>query len=73
MEEAEEKYQAAIESARRHRFVHEEGLANELFADFLTSCGKTDQAKLFLTRARACYETWGAVAVVARLDGIDIM
>ena len=65
---AEAKYQAAIESAKQHKFVHEEGLANELFAGFHAANGDTDRAKSHLSEARACYEKWGATAVVERLD-----
>mmetsp|Transcript_7798 Transcript_7798/g.13753 ORF Transcript_7798/g.13753 Transcript_7798/m.13753 type:complete len:833 (+) Transcript_7798:1125-3623(+) len=67
-EKVEEKYNLAIESARRHRFIHEEGLANELSSTFHNSNGNIDKAKSHISEARACYEKWGAFALVERLD-----
>ena len=67
-EKAIEKYKAAIDSARRHRFVHEEGLANELFSTFNDRNGDIDAAKIHLSEARSCYVKWGATALVERLD-----
>lgn len=61
---ADSKYLAAIESAQRHRFLHEEGLAAELYASFLAERGESDSSKTHLLRATACYEKWGASAVV---------
>lgn len=72
MQQAEEKFKAAIESARKHRFVHEEGLANELCADFYTATGHPDKSKVHLAEARACYKLWGAQAILDRLDGVTI-
>lgn len=63
-----EKYKAALESSRRHRFVHEEGLCNELFAAFHRARGDVDEAERCIADARACYEKWGATALVKLLD-----
>ena len=71
MEKAEEKYNLAIESARRHRFVHEQGLANELFSAFHISNGNIGKAKSHIAEARACYEKWGASALVELLDSSE--
>mmetsp|Transcript_551 Transcript_551/g.1022 ORF Transcript_551/g.1022 Transcript_551/m.1022 type:complete len:228 (-) Transcript_551:107-790(-) len=68
MEEAEEKYNKAIESAHRHRFIHEEGLANDLFSTFHRTSGNLDSATRHVAAARSCYEKWGAVALVELLD-----
>ena len=68
MSMAEEKYKAAIESAGKHRFVHEEGLSNELFASFHTVNGDLEAAKSHILAARTCYEKWGALALVQLLD-----
>ncbi|KAL7540144.1 hypothetical protein ACHAXR_009891 [Thalassiosira sp. AJA248-18] len=67
-EKAEGKYNAAIESARRHRFVNEEGLANDLFSTFHTANGDVNKARRHITEARACYDKWGARALVHLLD-----
>lgn len=63
-DDADSKYLAAIESARLHRFVHEEGLARELYASFLAEKGESDKSKTQLLLAIECYEKWGASAVV---------
>jgi len=68
MEKAEEKYELAILSARRHRFVHEEGLANELSSAFHTANSNIDKAKSCISEARTCYEKWGAAALVELID-----
>ena len=65
---AEPKYKAAIESARSHRFVHEEGLANELLFFFYDSNGNAGDSKKHHKEARSCYERWGATALVNRID-----
>ena len=71
LDEAESKYIAAIESAHNHRFVHEAGLANELLSAFFTKNAKFDKAKHHLSEARACYEKWGAYAILDRLSPSD--
>lgn len=63
-DDSESKFQAAIESARLHRFVHEEGLARELYSSFLSEKGAIDKSKEELLLAIECYERWGASAVV---------
>ncbi len=63
-DDAEPKYLAAIESAQRHRFLHEEGLAIELYAAFLKAKGECEKSKTQLLLAIASYEKWGASAVV---------
>ena len=68
MSMAEETYKDAIESSRKHRFVHEEGLSNELFASFHTVNGDLEGAKKHIFAARVCYERWGAFALVDLLD-----
>lgn len=63
-EMAEEKYQAAIRSAKEHKFISEEGLANELLSAFYVANGEVDKAKRHSSEARTCYEKWGALALV---------
>mmetsp|Transcript_11511 Transcript_11511/g.21773 ORF Transcript_11511/g.21773 Transcript_11511/m.21773 type:complete len:804 (-) Transcript_11511:11-2422(-) len=67
LDKAKKKYYLAIKSARQHRFVHEEGLANELFSVFHTSSGNTDKENYHILQAQFCYERWGAFAIVERL------
>mmetsp|Transcript_32788 Transcript_32788/g.69847 ORF Transcript_32788/g.69847 Transcript_32788/m.69847 type:complete len:207 (-) Transcript_32788:240-860(-) len=68
MKRAEEKYVLSIRSARRHRFVHEEGLANELFSVFYITNMDVEKWNSHISEARACYEKWGAFALVELLD-----
>ncbi len=63
-DDAESNYIAAIESAQRHRFLHEEGLATEFYAAFLAERGECEKSKTHLSLAIASYEKWGASAVV---------
>lgn len=65
---AEERYNASILSAQMHRFVHEEGLALERLGMLYKDRGRAESAQEMLANARICYESWGASAVVARLD-----
>ena len=67
-EEAQKQYEAAIDSAKKHKFLHEEGLAMELLGLFHKDAGNTEDAKTMFNNARDCYEEWGASAVVERLE-----
>ena len=67
-EVAKSKYEASIKAAHTHRFVHEEGLAFERAGNFYLERGKKTDAILLLGKAKACYERWGAMALVHRLD-----
>ena len=67
-EKAAEKYKASIKSAQDHRFVHEEALALELYGDFLRKNGRLDDSKEKYQESKACYEKWGAYAIIPRLE-----
>ena len=69
--QAEEKYKLAIESAKKHSFVHEEGLASDLFSAFHNTNGDIGKAKKYRSKARSCYEKWGALALVELLDSSE--
>jgi signal transduction histidine kinase/GAF domain-containing protein len=66
--EAMRFYEAAIRSARTHRFVQNEGIANELAARFHAARGFETIADTYLRNARYCYLRWGADAKVRQLD-----
>jgi len=70
-EKAWVNYALAIESARKHKFVHEEGLANELCSAFHTTLGNVGKAKIHSSQAWACYQKWGAYALIDQLDSLD--
>ena len=61
-------YQASIKSAHDHRFIHEEGLAEEKLAAYLLHKGKLDAALVHYTNAKQCYELWGANALVKQVE-----
>ncbi len=61
-------YEHAIESAREHGFVQNEGLANELAARFYAVRGFEKIAQMYLKDARYCYLRWGALGKVRQLE-----
>jgi len=61
-------YNASIKSAREHRFVHEEGLAEEKTATYLLHKSQHDEALEHFVNAKKCYESWGAYTLVQRVD-----
>jgi hypothetical protein len=60
MDCAAAKYKLAIESSKKHRFVHEEAVACEQAAAFHEEVGNKDLADELMRRALKCYQTWGA-------------
>ncbi len=69
LDAAEKKYLASIESAHRHRFVHEEGLASDLLASFYRTQGNVLKEKEYFDLAIACYEKWGAFGLINQICG----
>src|ERR1700716_4647720 len=61
-------YDEAIRAARENGFVQNEGLANELAAQFYLKRGVEKVAHSYLRDARYCYLRWGAVGKVQQLD-----
>jgi PAS domain S-box-containing protein len=61
-------YEQAIQSAREHGFVHNEGLAHEAAARFCLARGIKGVGRDYLRNARSCYERWGAIGKVNQLD-----
>jgi hypothetical protein len=61
-------YEESIVSARKHRFVHEEGLAMELFGEFQSATGNAEEAKEQKRLARVCYEKWGAFGLLKQRE-----
>ena len=60
--EAMEQYDRAITLAKKHDYVNELALANELTAEFYLSWGRTKIAQVYLTDAYYGYARWGAKA-----------
>src|SRR5882762_7226452 len=61
-------YEQAIQSAREHGFVQNEGVVHELAAGFYLDRGSTTAARAHLENARSCFARWGAIGKVQQLD-----
>ena len=61
-------YEEAIRAARENGFVQNEGLANELAAQFYLKRGIERVAHSYLRDARYCFLRWGALGKVQQLD-----
>ena len=61
-------YEQAIRTARENGFVQNEGVANELAAQFYLKRGIEKMAHTCLRDARYCYQGWGALGKVQQLD-----
>ena len=61
-------YEQAIQSAREHGFVQNEGLAHEVAARFYATRGFATSARAYLRNARYCYLRWGAEGKVRQLE-----
>jgi PAS domain S-box-containing protein len=61
-------YERAIQSAREHGFVQNEGVAHEVAARFYATRDFETTAHAYLSNARNCYERWGALGKVEQLD-----
>ncbi len=66
--EAQNLYEKAVQLAREHGFVQNEGLANELAGQFYVTRGLETIADAYLRNARGCYERWGALSKLKQLD-----
>jgi PAS domain S-box-containing protein len=61
-------YEEALRKARDNGFVHNEGIANELAAEFYRKRGLEKVAQSYLREARYCYLRWGASGKVQQID-----
>ncbi len=61
-------YEEAIRAARENGFVQNEGVANELAAQFYLKRGIEKAAHSYLRDARHCFLRWGALGKVKQLD-----
>lgn len=61
-------YDCAIQSAREHKFVHEEAIASELAGAFYHERGLHQKSFSCLVHSVKCYEMWGAFAVARRVQ-----
>ncbi|MDI1480835.1 AAA family ATPase [Polyangium sp. y55x31] len=61
-------YDDAVRAARRHGYIQNEALANELAGRFYLGRGSETSGGAYLREARNGYAEWGAHAKVAELD-----
>jgi PAS domain S-box-containing protein len=61
-------YDQAIRLARDNGFVQNEGLANEIAANFYSARGFETISHAYLQNARSCYLRWGATGKVRQMD-----
>ncbi|MDT9177414.1 MAG: AAA family ATPase [Limnospira sp. PMC 1291.21] len=66
--EAINLYDQAILGAKKHEFIQEEALANELAAKFYLNWGKEKLAMVYMQEAYYCYARWGAKAKTEQLE-----
>jgi PAS domain S-box-containing protein len=66
--DAERLYEEAIRSARANGFVHNEAIAYEVAARFYAGRGFEEFARVYLQKARNCYQRWGADGKVRQLE-----
>ena len=67
-QQALELYDAAIDGARRHGFLHDEASTLERAARYLLELGKRHAAEGYLRGAHGVYNRWGAVRKVEQLE-----
>ena len=65
---AERLYEKAIQLAREHGFVQNEGLTHEVAARFYAARGFETTAHAYLRNARDCYFRWGAYGKVRQIE-----
>jgi len=58
----------AIEEARKHEFIHNEALGNELMAKFWLDQGEEKLARVYMLEAHHGYQRWGAKGKVKDLE-----
>jgi hypothetical protein len=65
---AKSLYEESILSAQEHKFIHEEGIAHELYGHFSLERGHRSDALRSFNSSVKCYMDWGALAVARRLE-----
>ncbi|WP_414528857.1 AAA family ATPase [Nodularia chucula] len=66
--QAIEYYDRAIAGAKKHEYLSEEALSNELAAKFYLEWGKEKLAPGYMQEAYYCYARWGAKAKIDHLE-----
>ena len=63
-------YEASIQAAQSHKFIHEEAISHELAGMFFLERGLHLKSYSFFKQSIECYEKWGANAVARRVETI---
>ena len=66
--QAQSLYIESIQSAKEHRFIHEQAIASELAGMFYYERGFQSKARLLLKHSVQCFREWGAMAVARRIE-----
>ncbi|HEY9702344.1 MAG TPA: serine/threonine protein kinase, partial [Allocoleopsis sp.] len=66
--QAIEYYDRAISGAKNNEYINEQGLGNELAAQFYFNSGKEKFAHSYIQEAHYAYTRWGAMAKVKQLE-----
>jgi predicted ATPase len=61
-------YEASIVAAREHKFIHEEGMANELAGIFYLELGSRQRSYSYFKQSVVCYQKWGASVIASRIE-----
>ncbi|MBF0238462.1 MAG: AAA family ATPase [SAR324 cluster bacterium] len=67
LDQAIQYHTQAIDGARKHQYLQEEALANELAGVFYLEQGQTQVARVYFIEAHRLYEQWNATAKVMQL------
>jgi serine phosphatase RsbU (regulator of sigma subunit) len=60
-------YEKSIKLARASNYLQEEGISNQLAADFLIANGYKDLAKLYINNSRNNFLNWGATGIARQI------
>ena len=61
-------YERSIQSARKHKFIHEEAIASELAGLCYLERGLHEKSLKFSLHSIWSYKRWGAMAVAKRIE-----
>ena len=68
LDEAGPFYISSIQSARSHKFIHEEAIASEMAGEYLFEIGRRSEAYALYKHSIKCFDEWGANAVSSRVE-----
>ena len=66
--DSEELFHASIASAKKSKFIHEQGLACERSGLYYKKMGREQNALDYFQQAHACYKEWGSTVKAASIE-----